>query len=66
VDGFNDDFMPGYKVVIYDRYGNIVCNSNDGWDGIYRGETAEPGVYMYVITLKDGRVVKGTIEVFRK
>lgn len=66
VDGFNDDFMPGYKVVIYDRYGNIVCNSNDGWDGNYRGETAEPGVYMYVITLKDGRVVKGTIEVFRK
>lgn len=66
IDGFNDDFMPGYRVIIYDRYGNIVCNSTDGWDGTYRGDTAEPGVYMYVITLKDERVVKGTIEVFRK
>ncbi|MBP5480425.1 MAG: gliding motility-associated C-terminal domain-containing protein [Paludibacteraceae bacterium] len=65
-DGFNDDFMPGYKVIIYDRYGNIVCNSSNGWDGTYRGDTADPGVYMYVITLKDGRVEKGTIEVFRK
>ena len=65
-DGFNDDFMPGYKVIIYDRYGNIICNSKNGWDGTYRGDTADPGVYMYVITLKDGRVVKGTIEVFRK
>ena len=66
IDGFNDDFMPGYKVIIYDRYGNIVCNSDNGWDGTYKGDTAEPGVYMYVLTLKDGRVMKGTIEVFRK
>lgn len=65
-DGFNDDFMPGYRVIIYDRYGNIVCNSNNGWDGTYRGDIADPGIYMYVITLKDGNVAKGTIEVFRK
>lgn len=65
-NGENDDFMPGYEVVIYDRYGNIVANSNNGWDGDYRGDVADAGVYIYVLTLKDGRVKKGTIEVYRK
>lgn len=66
VDGQNDDFMPGYPTIIYDRYGNIISNSDNGWDGQYRGAVADPGVYMYVIRLKDNREVKGTIEVFRK
>lgn len=65
-DGQNDDFMPGYPVIIYDRYGDIVCHSENGWDGMYRGKLADPGVYYYVLTLKDERVVKGTIELFRK
>ncbi len=64
-DGLNDDFMPGYTVFIYDRYGNLICNSEDGWDGTYRGETAEAGVYIYAVTMKDDRVAKGTIEVVR-
>ncbi len=66
VDGENDDFMPGYPVTIYDRYGDVVCNSNSGWDGYYKGKLADPGVYIYVLTLKDERVVKGTIEIFKK
>ncbi|MCR5496313.1 MAG: gliding motility-associated C-terminal domain-containing protein [Paludibacteraceae bacterium] len=66
VDGENDDFMPGYPVTIYDRYGDVVCNSNSGWDGYYKGKLADPGVYIYVLTLKDDRVVKGTIEIFKK
>ena len=66
VDGQNDDFMPGYPTIIYDRYGNIISNSDNGWDGQYRGAVADPGVYMYVIRLKDNREVKGTIEIFRK
>lgn len=66
VDGQNDDFMPGYPVIIYDRYGDIITNSENGWDGYYRGKLADPGVYYYVLTLKDERVVKGTIELFRK
>ena len=65
-NGENDDFMPGYEVVIYDRYGNVVANSTNGWDGDYRGDVADAGVYIYVLTLKDGRVKKGTIEVYRK
>jgi gliding motility-associated-like protein len=64
-DGLNDDFMPGYTVFIYDRYGNLICDSEDGWDGTYRGKTADAGVYIYSVTMKDDRVEKGTIEVIR-
>lgn len=66
LNGENDDFMPGYSVVIYDRYGNVICDSDKGWDGKYKDKTADAGVYIYVLTLKDGRVKKGTIEVYRK
>ena len=65
-NGENDDFMPGYKVTIYDRYGNVISDSDNGWDGNYRGEVADAGVYIYVLTLKDNRIKKGTIEVYRK
>ncbi len=64
-DGMNDDFMPGYKVFIYDRYGDLICHSENGWDGTYRGKTADAGVYIYVVTMKDDRVEKGTIEIIR-
>jgi len=64
-DGLNDDFMPGYRVFIYDRYGNLICQSENGWDGTYRGKTADAGVYIYVVTMKDDRVERGTIEVIR-
>ncbi|MCK9156251.1 MAG: gliding motility-associated C-terminal domain-containing protein [Paludibacteraceae bacterium] len=65
-NGENDDFMPGYRVTIYDRYGNVICDGNNGWDGDYKGDVADPGVYIYVLTLKDNRIKKGTIEVYRK
>lgn len=64
-DDMNDHFMPGYEVYIYDRYGNLVCHSEDGWDGTYRGEVATAGVYVYVVIMKDGEKRKGTIEVVK-
>ncbi|MCR5570510.1 MAG: Ig-like domain-containing protein [Paludibacteraceae bacterium] len=65
-DGANDDFMPGYSVIIYNRSGDVICDSNNGWDGTYKGVTADAGVYIYVLKLKDGRVKKGTIQLYRK
>lgn len=65
-NGANDDFMPGYPVVIYNRFGDVICKSDNGWNGNYKGKTADAGVYIYVLTLKDGREVKGTIQVYRK
>ena len=63
-DGVNDTFMQGYgiKVMIMDRYGNVVAESEDGWDGTIKGANAMPGVYFYVATLPDETVKKGTIE----
>ena len=71
-DGVNDTFMVGYgiKMQIYDRYGNLVSDSEDGWDGTIKGANAMPGVYYYVATPADGNdtlpdgqtIKKGTIE----
>lgn len=57
---------------IYDRWGEKVFSGNentDGWDGIYRGEMMESGVFYYSLkaTLFDETVVKkhGTISLIR-
>ncbi len=60
--GMNDVFMKGFKVEIYNRYGNLVFSGNDGWDGMIRGQLADPTVYYYVVT-RERDVRKGTIEV---
>lgn len=64
-EGKNDIFMEGYEVYIYDRYGNLVCHSKNGWDGYYRGKKADPGVYIYTLFLKDDRKKKGSIEIYK-
>ena len=64
-NGKNDIFMDDYEVYIYDRYGNLVCHSKNGWDGYYKGKLADPGVYIYTIILKDKRKKKGTIELYK-
>lgn len=67
-DGMNDIFMEGYEVYIYDRYGDVITHSNNGWDGTYKGKTATPGVYVYVLIDKKGnseRTIKGTIEIVK-
>ncbi|MCQ2234281.1 MAG: gliding motility-associated C-terminal domain-containing protein, partial [Paludibacteraceae bacterium] len=64
-DGLNDEFMRGFHVIIFNRYGQKVFEGNDGWDGTYRGILADPGVYFYAVTLRDGTVTKGSIEVVK-
>lgn len=67
-DGMNDIFLKGYEVYIYDRYGDLITHSNNGWDGTYKGETATPGVYVYVLKLQEGKsekTIKGTIEIVK-
>lgn len=63
-DGMNDVFMKGYEVYIYDRYGNLITHSYDGWDGHYRGKVATAGVYVYVL-FDGGEQIKGTIEIVK-
>jgi gliding motility-associated-like protein len=77
-DGKNDMlFVRGEKIMdlkfkIYDRWGNAVFETNDksqGWDGTYKGEKCEIGVYAYManIDFSNGQsIIKtGTISLVR-
>lgn len=61
--GMNDVFMEGYPVIIFNRYGQKMVESDNGWDGKCRGELVDPGVYFYELVLRDKSKHKGTIEV---
>ncbi len=57
-DGINDRFevfsecekIQAYSLVIYDRWGNLIFQSDDvtkSWDGTYKGRPANVGIYTY-------------------
>lgn len=61
-----------YEFTIYDRNGHEVfftTNTNEGWDGNYKGSPMATGVYAYVIKLKfpEGNSFEkvGTVTLFR-
>ena len=59
-DGLNDVFniktlyeFSDYKLVIFDRWGELLFESDDknkGWDGTYKGKFVTYGVYVYQLT----------------
>lgn len=63
-DGLNDEFMLGHHVIIYNRYGQVIFEGDNGWDGTYRGVLADPGVYFYSVDWQ-GTVQKGSVEVVK-
>ncbi len=63
-DGYNDEFMPGNRVRIFDRNGTLIFEGPDGWDGKYKGQYVQPAVYFYIVTFADGTEKKGTVQVF--
>jgi len=65
VDDMNDWFMKGFKVEIFNRYGQLIFTGDDGWDGMTFGSMADPGVYFYSVVLKNGKTMKGTIELVK-
>ena len=57
-DGKNDvlyvrgEVITSVKFEVFDRWGEKVFSTttlSDGWDGIFRGEPCEPGVYDYYL-----------------
>jgi gliding motility-associated-like protein len=66
-----------HQMIIVDRWGNIILQKNnvhlntpaDGWDGTYRGEPVEPGVYVWTLHVlyPDGefRRLSGDVTVVR-
>lgn len=69
-DGNNDTWhiygvtaalQPNTKVLIFDRYGNLLKQlnpSDKGWDGLVNGKKLPTDDYWFVATLGDGRVIK--------
>lgn len=65
-DGVNDLYMPTipaacpvdqFKLQIYNRWGQLVFVSYkpyEGWNGIYNGQPADVGNYMYRLQMKTG------------
>jgi gliding motility-associated-like protein len=79
-DGSNDVFRPygsalfakDYEFAIYSRWGQEVyrtTSAQDGWDGGYKGEPAQTGVYAYFIKYKniynEPKILKGNVTLVR-
>ncbi|MBK7344295.1 MAG: gliding motility-associated C-terminal domain-containing protein [Saprospiraceae bacterium] len=84
-DGINDWFtvfsneegVVVRNLAIYDRWGNALFSQGDlpvndpsaGWDGRFRGDRLDPGVYVYVVEIEhsDGslHLLKGDIAIVR-
>ncbi len=78
-DGHNDTFclqgwtdcITDFTVMIFDRWGEKVFQSNDPsfcWDGIYKGQLMNAGVFVYVIKatkIKEQINKKGNITLIR-
>ncbi|WP_417355802.1 T9SS type B sorting domain-containing protein [Flavobacterium sp.] len=66
--GMNLKFYQNSTIFIYDRYGKLLASidpKSKGWDGTYNGEPLPSTDYWYVVTLDDGRVVKGHFSMIR-
>lgn len=67
-DGINDDFMTDsneeFELEIFGRSGSRVYAGRGGWPREEAVRNA-PGVYFYVASFGDGRVKKGTVEIYK-
>jgi hypothetical protein len=69
-NNLNETFAKGLPVQIFNRFGVLVFEGPDGWDGVMNknmgtNNMAVPGVYYYAVPLPDGNVKKGTIEIVK-
>ncbi len=49
-DGYNDIFMQGHHLIIFDRLGVVIFEGNDGWNGkLNNGKKAPPDTYFYIL-----------------
>ncbi|MFZ1530058.1 MAG: gliding motility-associated C-terminal domain-containing protein [Ferruginibacter sp.] len=75
-DGKNDRWIikaleafPAYELKIYNRYGQLIFSDSGSripWNGKYKGQDAEPGVYVYFFKPANSkRFKKGTLLLLR-
>jgi len=49
------EYVDDYRLLIFNRWGEVVFESNDqlvGWDGYYKGELCQADVYVYKLELR--------------
>jgi len=57
--GFSNSVVDNYSLSVFDRWGNriydenLVPNSEEGWDGKYKGSNVQPGVYVFMLRYTD-------------
>jgi len=82
-DGLNDvfgaiprlDYVNQYRISIFNRWGQMIFDTSDlnqGWDGTFKGEACQAGVYVYRIVYQDfgmgtqeNKVMEGTVMLVR-
>ena len=52
-DGVNDIFLKGFSIKIINRWGEILYEGEDGWDGKTNGKAVSPGTYFFVASMPD-------------
>ncbi|MBD80167.1 MAG: hypothetical protein CL840_14735 [Crocinitomicaceae bacterium] len=69
---FRGNHISEFNLKVYNRWGELVFETNDpskGWDGMYKGKTAQSDVYVYQVhaTCLDGQVFekKGDVTLIR-
>ncbi|MDR3094384.1 MAG: gliding motility-associated C-terminal domain-containing protein, partial [Bacteroidales bacterium] len=60
-DGINDLFLPTFNLQVYNRWGLLLYQGRDGWDGRYKGKMLPAGTYFYVLTDEDGKAHKSSV-----
>ena len=70
-EGTNFDFVTGVEggieLLVFDRTGNMVAHTYDGWDGTVKdGKFAMPDVYYYKAILPEGSTKLGAVEILKK
>ena len=48
-DGFNDVYMKGWKIEIYNRNGVLLYNGIEGWNGMYNGNPVSEDTYFVIV-----------------
>ena len=64
IEGF-----PNSQLEIYNRWGNVIYQSNDyggGWDGRVNNEPVADGTYFYILRRSDGQNFHGAVTITRQ
>jgi hypothetical protein len=73
-DGINDYFMAGFKIQVFNRYGQLIYETKTkeqqdlGWDGRNtKGNKVETGLYFYILYNTSGKpIIKSSVELLKR